>query len=190
MHERGKCTGSPSALLRTGAVLAMFWLALPVIPLALAQNRSANSAELSAALKVLDRWRGRWNVSLTTTQPQASTVKSTTTNAWTLGDRFLQGDSGAKSDGTHDMSMMTFDAVARSYPLWIFTSSGVVFYLGGGQWDEASRTMQWDSPINVTASYRYRCQFPDDDSYRCHSLVRDWKGKVLLELETRATRAR
>ena len=59
-----------------------------------------------------------------------------------LGNRFLQGDSGAKSDGTRDLSMMTFDAVARAYPLWIFTSSRVVFYLADGKWREATRTMQ------------------------------------------------
>jgi len=42
----------------------------------------------------------------------------------------------------------------------------------------------------LTASYRYRSQFPDDDTYRCHSLVKDWKGKVLLELEAVGRRAR
>jgi hypothetical protein len=168
-------------------LLAIAGLAMPV---AIAQNRSATPAEVNAALQVLDRWRGRWNVTITTTQPAAATAKSTATNSWVLGDRFLQGDSGAKSDGTRDLSMMTFDAVARAYPLWIFTSSGVVFYLPDGKWDEASRTMQWDSPINLTASYRYRCQFPDADTYRCHSLLKDWKGKVLLKLEAVGTRLR
>ena len=43
-----------------------------------------------AALKVLDRWRGRWQVTTTTTQPVASVAKSLTTNTWILGDRFLQ----------------------------------------------------------------------------------------------------
>jgi len=70
------------------------------------------------------------------------TATSTATTRWVLGKRFLQGDSGAKSDGTHDLSMMTFDAVARAYPLWIFTSPGVVFYLADGKWDEATRSMQ------------------------------------------------
>ena len=45
-----------------------------------------------AALKVLDRWRGRWQVTTTTTQPVASVAKSLTTNTWILGDRFLQGE--------------------------------------------------------------------------------------------------
>ena len=143
-----------------------------------------------AALKVLDRWRGRRQVTTTTTQPVASVAKSLTTNTWILGDRFLQGDSGVKSDGTRDLSMMTFDAVARSYPLWIFTSTGVVYYLADGEWDESRRTMLWGSAFNLAMSYRYRCRFLDDDSYRCHSLIKDWKGKVLLELETVGTRER
>ena len=187
MHERAGFTASGSSLWR-GWALAGLLCALG--PVAMAQDRSATPAETDTALKVLDRWRGRWNVTTTTTSPTPSTVKSVTTNSWTLGKRFLQGDSGAKSDGTHDLSMMTFDAVARTYPLWIFTSTGVVFYLADGRWDEASRTMQWESAFNLAASYNYRCQFPDDNTYRCRSIVKDWKGKALLELETVGTRDR
>ena len=52
--------------------------------------------------------------------------------------------------------------------------------------------MLWDSAFILAMSYRYRyrCRFLDDDSYPCHSLIKDWKGKVLLELETVGTRER
>lgn len=139
---------------------------------------------------MLDRFEGRWQVTTRTTVPAASTVSGHAHNHWVLDRRFLQGTANAKSDGTTDLSMMTFDALTRAYPLWIFSSTGIVFYLGDGQWDEASRTMRWKSPINLTGSYTYHCRFPDDDHYRCESVVKDWKGAVILALESMGTRLR
>jgi hypothetical protein len=184
---RERCAELASAVVRGGALLLVIALTVPV---ALAQNRSATAAEIANALKVLDRWQGRWNVTVTTTQPAPLTSTSVATNAWVLGKRFLQGDSGVKSDGTRDLSMMTFDPVTRAYPLWIFSSNGTFFYLADGKWDEQSRTMQWDSPINLIGSYHYLCEFTDADNYRCQSLAKDWKGKVLLELEAVGVRLR
>jgi hypothetical protein len=173
---------------RCAAIVA---LCLSATQIAFAQDKPASPAEVDAALKVLDRWQGRWKVETVTTRPSAATVTSTVTNTWILGNRFLQGDSGVKSDGQHDMSMMTFDAIRRTYPLWIFTSPGVVYYLADGQWDENRRTMTWDSPpISLAGSYSYICRFGDDDHYRCHSTVKSALGGVLLELEVRGTRVR
>lgn len=186
MSERGKCVGRLSWLSRQGVCAAA--LALSALP-AHAQNSMATPAEIDKALRVLDRWIGRWNVTTTTTRPAASIVTSVTTNSWILGERFVQGDSGTKSDGSRDLSVMTFDALTRVYPLWIFSSTGVVYYLAEGRWDEANRTMLWDSPANLSGSYRYRCRFPDDDTYRCHSFIKDWKGSVVFELENVGTRA-
>ena len=113
-----------------------------------------------------------------------------TTYARTLGERFLQGDSGVKSDGTQDLSSMTYDAIRRAYPLWVFGSTGVVFYLPDGRWDAARRTMTWESPFNLQFSYVYECRFSDDDSHRCRSVTKNFLGSVILELESTATRVR
>ena len=191
MGHLERCQGLPAgvggiAWLATAAATvatAVLW-AGPAV----AQSRIASPDEVTAALRVLDRWVGRWRVTTRTTVPAASTVTGTSHNHWVLGRRFLQGDTGDKSDGSTDQSMMTFDAVTRAYPLWIFGSTGVVFYLADGQWDAATRTMLWKSPVNLAGSYTYRCHFPDDHQYRCASVVKDWKGSVTLALESVGTR--
>ncbi len=146
-----------------------------------AQTHGATVAEIAEKLKVIDRFRGTWNVTISTHRPKHSVVTSVNTNSWVLGNRFLQGDSGPKSDGTHDFSMMTYDPAIGGYPLWIFFSTGVAFFLPSGQWDEATQTMVWKSPPNLTGSYQYCCVVSDERTHRCTSIAKDWKGKVLLE---------
>lgn len=169
--------------------LAGLGLALAVaIQPGYAQTSPEDQARLAEKLKVLDQFRGTWNVTITTLKPEKSTVTSVQRNAWVLGNRYLQGDSGVKSDGTHDLSMMTYDPATGAYPLWIFFSTGVVFALPSGEWNEAKRTMVWKSPPNLLGSYEYSCVLPDDRTHRCLSIAKNWVGKVLLEQEVVAVR--
>lgn len=155
---------------------------------ALAIAGPAGADDLAARLKVLDAFGGTWAVTATTLRPAKAVTTSTTTNRWVLEGRFMQGDSGRKSDGGHDLSMMTYDPTTRAYPLWIFFANGTVFYLVDGRWNEATRTMTWKAPPNTQGSYEHRCTFPDAASFRCQSIAKDWRGAVLFELETTATR--
>jgi hypothetical protein len=153
-----------------------------------AQSSAEDQARLAEKLKVLDLFRGTWNVTITTLKPKKSTVTSKQRNVWVLGNRYLQGDSGIKSDGKQDMSMMTYDPATEAYPLWIFFSTGVVFALPSGDWNESKRTMVWKSPPNLLGSYEYACVLPDDRTHRCNSVAKNWAGKVLLEQEVVAVR--
>jgi hypothetical protein len=162
-------------------------LALAVRP-GYAQSSAEEQARLAEKLKVLDQFRGTWEVTINTLKPDKSVITSVQRNAWVLGNRYLQGDSGIKSDGTHDLSMMTYNPATGTYPLWIFSSTGVVFALPSGDWDEATRTMVWKSPPNLLGSYTYTCVLPDSRTHRCNSLAKNWAGKVMLEQEVVAVR--
>jgi hypothetical protein len=150
-----------------------------------AQTPAPVPTDVIEKLKVLDMFRGTWNVTLTTIQPTTReitpVVTFVSTNTWALNNRFLHGDSGPKSDGTRNTSMMTYDPTTGGYPLWIFFSNGVVFFLPSGQWDKATRTMVWKSPPNLMGTYEYRCVVPDARTHRCTSLAKNWLGKVMLE---------
>jgi hypothetical protein len=144
--------------------------------------------EIDAALGVLDRLRGSWQVTVKSRQPKAADVTYVQTNEWVLGHRFIRGDTGRKSDQTQDISMLTYDAAAGGYPLWIFSSSGVVLFLAPGKWDEARRTMRWTNPPFVALSYRLDCDYSDPTRHRCTSVVKNMVGKVVLDQETVAVR--
>ncbi len=154
-------------------------------PMAVAQ---APSAEIAAKLKVLDVFLGSWEVTVRVRQPEPAVVTYTETYEWALGGHFLQGDSGPKSDGTRDLVIATYVAGVDGYPFWIFSSSGAWFYLEPGRWDERARTLEWTHAANSPVSYRVLCRFPDERTRHCASLVKDWKGKVLLDQEVSALR--
>jgi hypothetical protein len=155
-----------------------------------AQTQAPLTPEISAKLKVLDMFRGTWDVTVRTRLPKPGVVTSSETYTWALDQRFLHGDSGRKSDGTQDLVMATYDQPSDGYPFWIFSTSGAWIYLAPGVWDEAQRTMVWKNPPNVAVTYLTRCVFPDTKSRRCSTLVKDWKGSVLLDQEASAVRRR
>lgn len=159
-------------------------------PTAGAQMPAPLTPEISAKLKVLDVFGGTWDVTVRTRLPKPTVVTYTETYTWALDRRFLHGDSGRKSDGTQDLVMATYDQPSGGYPFWIFSSSGAWVYLAPGVWDESSRTMAWKNPPNVGITYLTRCVFADAKNRRCTTLVKDWKGGVLLDQEASAVRRR
>lgn len=172
-------------VLGSGFMLGGFGLGVPT-----ASAQAPPAADIALKLKVLERFRGTWDVTVRTHQPQAAVVTYTETYDWVLGGHFLRGDSGRKSDGSQDIVFATYDAATDGYPFWIFTSSGAWFYLAPGSWDAASRSFVWKNPPQLSTSYLSRCEFPDERTRRCHSLVKDWKGTVLLDQEASAVRRR
>ena len=74
-----------------------------------AQMPAPLTPEITAKLKVLDVFRGTWDVSVRTRLPKPTVVTYTETYTWALDQRFLHGDSGRKSDGTQDLVMATYD---------------------------------------------------------------------------------
>lgn len=169
-----------------GAIVVGVGLAFAA-PKAAAQ---APSPEIAARLAVLDVFLGSWDVTVNIRQPAPAVVTYTETYEWALGGHFLRGDSGPKSDGTRDLVIATYVPGVDGYPFWIFSSSGAWFYLEPGQWDARTRTLEWRHAANSPVSYIVRCRFPDTHTRHCVSLVKDWKGKLLLDQEASARRRR
>lgn len=86
--------------------------------------------------------------------------------------------------------MFTYDPQSRSYPLWVFYSSGFVAYLQRGEWDASSRTMVWKSAAADPIQFTSRCTFEDAGSLRCSTQVKDGKGGIALDQESLALRRR
>jgi len=178
-----------SSAWRTGRCTARWGLAaFAIAPFCFAQAPSKAPQNLATGLAVLERFAGTWDVTVKTRRPKASVMTHTLTYEWVLGHRYLLGDSGAKSDGTQDLDMLTYDPQTGNYPLWIFQSSGTSLYLPRGVWDEASRTMTWKSLPTDVVSYATSCTFESATTERCSVLVKNWMGAVLLEQEPVAIR--
>lgn len=147
------------------------------------------SAQLAwADLKVLERYIGNWDIQAHTLQPEASTASYQETYEWVLDRKFIRGKTGRKQDGSFDIVFGTYDANADGYPFWIFSSSGSYLYLPPAVWSEHEQAMDWENPSSLDINYRSRCRFPSNDRRQCHMIIKDWKGKVILEMEWTARR--
>ena len=145
-------------------------------------------ADLSRQLAVLERFVGTWDVTVQVKQPKPLVLNYIETSAWAPGRALLRGETGIKPDKSQDWSMMVFDQASGGYPLWIFSSTGAWYYFAPGQWDEAKRSIEWKSLPLMQLSYVMRCVFPDARTRQCHTLVKDFMGRVLLEQDYTARR--
>jgi len=131
---------------------------------------------------------GRWDVSVKTLQPDQLQTNYTETYEWVLDGKFLRGQTENKPDGTHDISFGTHDANLQGYPFWIFSSTGTYVYFPPATWDARTRTLQFKSPPSSDIYYNTLVVFPDARTRRWTLIVKDWKGRVLLQQEGSAVR--
>ena len=156
-----------------------------------AQSKSDPRAALPAeATAVLDRFAGSWDVTLTVRRPKPQSITYTQITAWVLNHRYLRGEGDVRPDGSQELTMFTYDPQSRTYPLWVFYSSGFVAYLQRGEWDESRRTMAWKSAAADPIQFTSRCTFENASSLRCSTQVKDGKGGIALDYETVAARRR
>ena len=149
---------------------------------------SAAPAAAAPDHAVLKRFAGEWDVTVTVTRPKSLVVRYSETAMLAPGGKLLRSSTSVKPDGTQDWSMMTFDTVSGGYPLWIFSSTGATYYLAPGKWNEGTRTIAWEAPPGSPVSHVTRCSFSDERTKSCQTLVKDWKGGVMLEQSYTATR--
>ena len=123
-----------------------------------------------------------------TLQPEKPDVTYVETYEWVLHRQFLRGKTKHKSDGTEDVIFAGYDPQTKGYPFSIFSSTGTYIYLAPATWDARNRIIEWKNPPQWDISYRGRCIFPDENTRRCTLIMKDWKGKVLLEQESSAVR--
>lgn len=133
--------------------------------------------------KVLELFVGHWDIHARTLQPEPATASYRERYEWVLDGHFIRGETGRKADGSRDIIFATYDAQARGYPFWVFSSSGTYLYLPPATWNERRRTMEWENPKGFDINYRSRCHFPDRNNRLCSLIMEDWKGKVLMEHE-------
>lgn len=141
-----------------------------------------------ADTQVLELFVGHWDIHARTLQPQPSTTSYRERYEWVLDGKYVRGETSLKADGTRDIIFGTYDAQADGYPFWVFSSSGTYMYLPPATWDARRRTMEWKNPKGFDINYRSSCHFPDRDTRSCTLIMKDWMGKVLLELEWQAAR--
>jgi hypothetical protein len=157
-------------------------------PAAAADSDKAGAAQAlampDAALAVIGKWRGTWEVKARRLHPApAQDVTYTETFDWTLDGRFLRAESSRKSDGTRTMTVFWFDVFTKSYRYVIFDSVGYGLELPPPTWHEDTQTMEWKSGRFSPSSYTAHAHFPDPDTIRWKSLWKDWKGTPIIELE-------
>jgi len=145
----------------------------------------------NAALAVIDRWRGTWDVKATRLHPTpAQNITYTETFDWVLDGHFLRSETSQRSDGGKTMSMFWFDAITKTYRFVIFDARSFELELPPPTWDERTQTMEWKTGGFAPTFYTAYTTFPDSDTMRWKSLWKDWKGSPILELEGVSTRRR
>lgn len=141
-----------------------------------------------ASDEVLDVFLGQWRVSVNQLQPEPQQLSYTETYRRELDGAYIRGETSRKPDGSRDIVFGTYDKVADGYPFWIFSSTGSYSYLAPATWDARRKVMSWKNPAQFDISYRSWCDFSNPDLRSCYMMVKDWKGKVLSEMEWTAAR--
>ena len=139
--------------------------------------------------KIIDKWRGTWDVTVTRRQPQPiQEVTYVATFDWVLDGRYLRSETSRQSDGGKSMSMFWFDMLTKTYRFVIYDASGLAIELPPATWSDNTQTMEWKSGLFMPISYTGYATFKDRDMIRWKSLFKDWKGTVLLDLEGTSVR--
>ena len=162
----------------------------PVIAVALIGTLGLPGLAARADEGGLEKFVGRWDVRVKTLEPRKPELIYIETYEWVLRRRFIRGRTEQKSDGTEDLMVAGYDPKTKGYPFWIFSSTGTYLYLPPATWDARNRIMEWKSPPQWDVLYHGRCVFPDENTRSCTLILKDWKGKVLLEQEASAVRRR
>jgi len=145
--------------------------------------RKPESAQ-SAESMVVDKWRGTWEVKATRRQPQPEmAVNYVETYDWVLDGRYLRSETSRKSDGGKSMSMVWFDANTKNYRFVIFDANGLAVELPPPTWSENTQTMEWRGGMFSPVAYTGYATFTNPDTIRWKSLLKDWKGTVIVDLE-------
>jgi hypothetical protein len=134
--------------------------------------------------KIVDKWRGTWDVKATRRQPQpVQEVTYVETFDWVLDQRYLRSETSRKSDGGKSMSMFWFDILTKTYRFVLYDASGLAVELPPPTWNDSTQTMEWKSGLFAPLSYTGYATFKDRDTIRWKSLWKDWKGTAILDLE-------
>ena len=168
----------------------LLWLLCPAALAAEPAQRAAASCRTLHAqeLRILEKWRGTWDVKAVNRQQPGKEVSYEETFEWVLDGCYLRSETSRKSDGGQSMSMYWFDRFTKTYRFVLFDASGLAVELPPPVWHESTQTMEWKSGLLAPTSYTAQVTFKDRDTMRWKSLWKSWNGSVILDLEGVSTR--
>ena len=171
-------------------LLGFLWLAAGSATAADAvKSQPQQGGALPPEFKIIEKWRGTWDVKAMRRQPQpAGEVSYVETFDWVLDGRYLHSETSRKSDGGKSMSMFWYDLLTKTYRFVFFDASGLAVELPPPTWSEATQTMEWKASFFAPTSYAAYVTFTDPNTMRWKSLWKDWKGTIILELEGTSVR--
>jgi len=148
------------------------------------KSQALQGGVLPPELKIVEKWRGTWDVKATRRQPQpAGEVTYAETFDWVLDGRYLRSETSRKSDGGKSMSMLWYDMLTKTYRFVIYDASGLAVELPPPTWIEGTQTMEWKGSLFAPLSYTGYATFTDRNTIRWKSLWKDWKGTIIMDLE-------
>ena len=168
-------------------------VSLTLCSAALAADSGKSQVKQSSALpgpelKIVEKWRGTWDVKATRRQPQPiEEVTYVESFDWVLDGRYLRSETSRKSDGGQSMSIFWHDMFTKTYRFVIFDAMGLAVELPPPTWKESTQTMDWKSGLFAPISYTGYATFTDPDTIRWKALWKDWKGTVILDLDERVS---
>ncbi|WP_153146059.1 DUF1579 family protein [Dechloromonas sp. H13] len=151
--------------------------------------KKESAARPSPESLVVDKWRGTWDIKATRRWPEPVTaVDYVETYEWVLDGQYLRSETSRKSDGGKSMSMVWFDINTKNYRFVIFDSNGIAVELPPPTWSESTQTMEWRGGLLSPVAYTGYATFTDPGTIRWKSLLKDWKGTVIVDIEGTSVR--
>ncbi len=171
--------------MRRGLLQATILSFLVITTKAYAQD--ANDAD---GLKPLNHFVGVWKTAVTDKPTKALPNGAKRTDSeftsWILKDRFILGRQTSQPSGDKFLWLMTHDSKTNTYPLWFFSSNGVLGGEWSNTWDEANKTLTGkatDTPAGWTSHGTNI--FPDENSDHVSVWMKDDAGTLLFDSEAR-----
>jgi hypothetical protein len=155
--------------------------------------------ELSAELKALDRYAGKWDITSVAKKaewtPEETRTKGKVERVWVLNRTILQAITKG-DDGKETISLLTFDPKRSEYRGWWFASAGPMTK-ATGKWEKASDSIQLKSTLPIGQTRRdeeprptISLRYIDADHHEWQIQHTDVAGKVYFDCTVNCVRAK
>jgi hypothetical protein len=176
------------ALLWTLALLILATFHAPAI----ADKDKDGPPPKPSELKVLDRFLGTWDLELvskvTEVNPKETKSTSTATFEWILDGRFMRVTGKTLTpEKIESLQMMSYNPAGKQFYGWFFDSQGSVNEVAG-QWDEDTKTMTWQAPVEENVTMTNRLRFTDKNTIVWTMITKDNNNKIYVDVRGKMTR--
>ena len=149
-------------------------------------------AELSAELKVLDRFLGNWQGTMvahkTRWNPKETRGTGTISCVRVLGGRFTQTNTAA-AGGSTSIALTTYDERLRRYRIWWFYSQGHMKEFEG-HWNAETKTFTWKSVDGDTVTTVTKVQHPNSTTRKWDAVGKNASGEIVFHVEGKSKRVK